>query len=467
MQDSIKTSIIIPIYNTKEYLEQCINSVLNQTQKEIEIILVDDGSTDGSNYIIKEYEEKYPFVKAIYQENQKLGAARNAGVRAASGKYIYFLDSDDYIHEDLLEECFRLAEKEHLDFVMFDAETFIDGAAEAFRAESTKENFDRSNVGIDERAYSGVEFWDKYFSQGGVFSCAYLMYMNTDFFRENNLYFEPGIYYEDMDWIVRMYLCAERIFYMPKQFYYRRFRSNSIMTAEYNDIHLKSCICLCKKMLKMYAGKQEASMQRVAEPILLIMLRRFNEIFEIYCKEAKLESIWHDTWRFYQALLMDLGSKVEDVRIQSSILLIADRMKSEFQKYDMVSEVSGSILEEYKRQVIFREIHLFPLGNKGKSVGIYGTGVMCDRFFSLYEKYVGEISASIFFIDTYKQSGESCHGRPLYNIKDIVGMDIDSIIITSSRYEEEMRSNIRAYCSEKTEVLVVPRSVNILYQSVI
>ena len=79
--NKIKTSVIIPVYNTEKYLDACVESVLAQTQEEIEIILVDDGSTDGSRRIIEKYEKTYSFVKAVFQENQKLGAARNAGVK--------------------------------------------------------------------------------------------------------------------------------------------------------------------------------------------------------------------------------------------------------------------------------------------------------------------------------------------------------------------------------------------------
>lgn len=466
MDNYIKTSIVIPVFNTKEYLEQCVESVLSQSQKEIEIILVDDGSTDGSSQIIQKYEEKYSFLKAIYQENQKLGAARNAGIRAASGKYIYFLDSDDYICENLLDKCFRLAEKEHLDFVMFDAETFTDGAIEKLRAESTNENFDRSSIGIHEKIYSGVEFWEEYFPNNGIFSCACLVYINIEFLRKNNLYFESGIYYEDMDWIVRMYSCAERISYIPELFYYRRFRLNSIMTSRYNGIHLKSCIFLCRKLINMFLNAQDVFEQSMIEVILIIMLGKFIEIFESCCKDIELENIWFDILDFYQFLLVDRGIKVENGKIQSSILLVANKVKLEYGKHDAAIVDVDQIFEEYKRQLVFREIQMFPLDNKEKVLGIYGTGVMCDRFLDLYEKYIGEISSTIFFIDTYRQSGESYHGYPLYNIKDIVGMDIDTIIIASSRYEEEMRSNIQTYCPERIEILTVPRSVNILYQSI-
>ncbi len=110
-------SIIIPVYNTAEYLEECIESVLNQTYKNIELILVNDGSTDNSGEICKNYADKYP-IKYIFQTNQGVSVARNNGLDAATGKYVYFLDSDDMIDSKFIETSVDVAEKENADVVI-------------------------------------------------------------------------------------------------------------------------------------------------------------------------------------------------------------------------------------------------------------------------------------------------------------------------------------------------------------
>ena len=117
----VKVSIIVPIYNVEKYLEKCLESLVNQTLKEIQIILVNDGTKDSSGEIAKKYQEKYP-EKIIYleKENGGLSDARNYGMPYARGEYIAFLDSDDYVEVDMYEEMYNLAQKEQSDMVECD-----------------------------------------------------------------------------------------------------------------------------------------------------------------------------------------------------------------------------------------------------------------------------------------------------------------------------------------------------------
>lgn len=106
-------SIVVPVYNVEKYLACCLDSLLAQTYQDLEIILVDDGSTDSSMQICKSYQEKDSRIVFIHQENQGLASARNTGIRAAKGDYLYFVDSDDCIHVSLIELLVAIAEKEH------------------------------------------------------------------------------------------------------------------------------------------------------------------------------------------------------------------------------------------------------------------------------------------------------------------------------------------------------------------
>ena len=113
-----EVSIIIPVYNNEKYIEKCIHSVLNQTFGELEIIAVNDGSTDESGKILKNLEREDVRIILLEQNNQGVAAARNLGVKKSTGKYITFVDGDDYLKNDYIEKMYDLAEKESLDMVI-------------------------------------------------------------------------------------------------------------------------------------------------------------------------------------------------------------------------------------------------------------------------------------------------------------------------------------------------------------
>ena len=114
-----KVSVIIPVYNVEQYLRECLDSVVNQTLKEIEIICVDDGSTDNSLEILKEYAKKDKRITVIVQKNLHAGVARNAGLTVAKGEYIHFLDSDDWLDKNTYEDLYNLIKSKNVSLVLF------------------------------------------------------------------------------------------------------------------------------------------------------------------------------------------------------------------------------------------------------------------------------------------------------------------------------------------------------------
>ena len=156
----IKTSVIIPVYNTEKYLCECLESVLNQSQKELEIIAVDDGSTDCSLDILHRYKKLYSNIQVYSQENKRQGVARNNGLQQAKGEYIYFLDSDDTIDPETLEDCYKYAKEKNLDIVLFDSKVIIEGELpDGFQPDS----FDRRKIVTEhKKIYTGIEFLERY-----------------------------------------------------------------------------------------------------------------------------------------------------------------------------------------------------------------------------------------------------------------------------------------------------------------
>ena len=149
-----EVSVIIPIYNTAAYLRKALDSICDQTLKELEIILIDDGSTDGSRGIIEEYAERDARIRWYAQPNQGLSVARNRGLLHATGKYIYFMDSDDMLDTQALQRCHDLCRRKELDFVFFDAEPLAESADSR-----NIPHYGRKGK-IDESVHSGIEMLD-------------------------------------------------------------------------------------------------------------------------------------------------------------------------------------------------------------------------------------------------------------------------------------------------------------------
>ncbi|MBO5057622.1 MAG: glycosyltransferase [Lachnospiraceae bacterium] len=242
---NVKVSVIIPVYNTEQYLAESIESALDQTLKEIEIIVVDDGSSDDSGRIADAYAALYGNISVIHQENQNLGGARNTGLYAAKGRYIQYLDSDDVLRPEALEHLFNFAEKKAADVVTCDAVSFCE---ETFDT-SVMNNYTRNKIGIDsEKVWNGKEFWNTFYKQGGVFNNAYLLFCRKDFLDEHKISFEKGVYYEDNEHGLKIHLLAQRLVYLPEQLYVRRYRTGSIITSPCSMTHLLSQITSVKKI---------------------------------------------------------------------------------------------------------------------------------------------------------------------------------------------------------------------------
>lgn len=118
--DKSKVSIIVPVYQVKDYISSCVESLLNQTYKNIEILLIDDGSNDGSEIVCDELSKMHPVIKTIHQVNKGVSAARNKGIEHATGEYLLFVDSDDFISSIAIERVMKIIEQTNADIIFFD-----------------------------------------------------------------------------------------------------------------------------------------------------------------------------------------------------------------------------------------------------------------------------------------------------------------------------------------------------------
>lgn len=277
-----KVSVVVPIYNVEKYLEEALDSIINQTLQEIEIILVNDGSTDNSFKIIEKYQNKDKRIKVIDQENQGQSIARNEGLSIAKGKYIYFMDSDDLIEQKTLEICFNKAEKEGLEVLCFDGEVFSNESIE-----TSNFNYDRTNSLISEVKSGGDFFYE--LIKKRVYRCSpCLVFISLDYLNDLKLKFYPSILHEDELFMPLLLIQANRVNYIPRKFFKRRVRSGSIMTSNKNEKNICGYITVCNELLKF---KNEISDKRIKNLLNVRVSQLVNiiaSLIEILDKENKI-----------------------------------------------------------------------------------------------------------------------------------------------------------------------------------
>jgi glycosyltransferase involved in cell wall biosynthesis len=214
-------SVIVPVYNVEKYLDECIQSIVSQTFKDIEIILVNDGSTDSSGLICDQWMQKDERIKVIHKKNGGLSSARNAGIDAAQGKYIIFVDSDDYwIGTDSLAHLYDTAEK-------FDADVV--------RGEYIVENEkgERINTIAKNKSVYSNKLLDSatfYINCIAGENYSWLFLFKRDAFKESR-FDEDVIFLEDTDFNISFFSSQHRCIYTNIEFYIYRKRSNSILTT--------------------------------------------------------------------------------------------------------------------------------------------------------------------------------------------------------------------------------------------
>ena len=243
-------SVVIPVYQVEPWLRECLDSVISQTYRNLEIILVDDGSEDGGGKICDEYAREDPRIRVVHQSNGGLGYARNTGMDLASGKYIIFLDSDDYWQPETVEELCRTAEAGQLQVVMFSAKCLFDGV-EPFACPTYTHSAQNGEV------KSGPESLLTAKANGEYYAQVCLRFYLLPFLRENRLRFDEGIVHEDESFAFLSCLRADRMVCLGERYYTRRYRPGSIiMTVD----PLQSAKGLCTAMETVFRFSRDTEL---------------------------------------------------------------------------------------------------------------------------------------------------------------------------------------------------------------
>ena len=252
----MKFSIVIPMYKVEDFIDLCINSVLNQDYNDYEIILVDDGSPDKSGSIADRYARENDNITVIHQKNGGLSSARNAGIDAAKGDYIILLDSDDSLISGSLQELSSKMTDE-VDVFYANVVKVQNGMPEKI---VHKANLECNTI------YSGVEALNRELSNGTKYSAmATAGIYRRVFLNSMCLRFKEGILHEDEEWSPRVELKASKIEYLDVNFYLYILRDGSITTNLKKNKNAKDIIDICKELREMYRTLESADLKRNLE----------------------------------------------------------------------------------------------------------------------------------------------------------------------------------------------------------
>ena len=235
-------SIIIPVYNIELYIKECIDSIVNQNFNDYEIILVDDGSNDGSGAICDEYQNKYKNIKVIHQANSGLSEARNEGLKIAKGDYIIFVDGDDYLNNK--NALMLLSEKtnDNPEAILFGTNYYI-----------CKSNKYVPGVKLNNEKISTLNI-EKQISYL-VGNCklqisAWIFCLSKKFIFNNSLFFKKGIKSEDIEWGIRLYLKIKKLAFLDSNIYVYRIGRNGSITNTIDYKHLEQYYEIIESSLK-------------------------------------------------------------------------------------------------------------------------------------------------------------------------------------------------------------------------
>lgn len=273
-----KVSVVVPIYNVEKHIEKCINSLLNQTLQDIEIILVDDGSTDNSGNIAKKYADENPNkIKYYRKENGGLSDARNYGISYATGEYIAFLDSDDYIDNTAYEEMYNKAIEENSDYVECD---FIWEYPNKSKIDKQDYYFGKREMFINVR----VVAWNKL--------------IKKEIITNNNIIFPKGLRYEDVEFTYKLIPYLNRTSYVNKPFIHYVQRENSIANNQ-NDRNVEIFDVLNNvieyyKEQKLYNEYEEELEYIYARYSLCSSLKRICKIPDVKVRDNLVEFTWNN-----------------------------------------------------------------------------------------------------------------------------------------------------------------------------
>lgn len=302
-----RVSVIIPVYNAAPWLDACLDSALGQTLRDIEVICVDDGSTDGSASILAKRAKADLRIKVLTQANRGLGNARNRGLAIAGGEYVHFLDADDvYADSGVLERLACEAERERLDALFFDAETRIDGNPDVSPTVVSAEAYIRRHDYSGRRI--GRALFADFVENREYTPNVYLVLLYRAFLERNKIRFQDErIFHEDNIFMVRVMLAADCASHRPWRCYVRTVHEGSIVTSRPTLCHLRGYLACYADIIALLSDGSWDRRTRVAMAdriaVYKLHIRRLVDADHALASEAR-EKMTDKEYATLQAVLV-------------------------------------------------------------------------------------------------------------------------------------------------------------------
>lgn len=444
-----RVSVIVPVYNVELYLEKCLESILQQTQPFDEVIIVNDGSTDSCGDICRKYQGEFPQIVLVEQGNKGLSGARNAGLAIATGDYIVFVDSDDWVEETMCEKIKELAEgcDANLDIIFY--------ASQNVNASSGRQwphNIFYRDAEITNAIMNGYESLRNFFPKGYITSAVFSAY-RKEFLKNKQISFVEGRVFEDFLFLLNAISDAENVFYLPDILYYNRRRPRSIMTSSNFDQKVADIVYIHKRVWEYIKGS-ERWMADKEFAIKFVLYYAMDILSEVNVPKG----FWREKLDYLNAFfkewlgIIEIGKLGRDELCNLLCLAkcygrLRDESKPDGIDEDKLFQKYGGLknFESHIEEILVPEIKIrlagIPLGESGKKVAIYGIGAHTKSMVSLYHRFIGDIKSEITYIVTDVKDIERDNQIPIISFEEMQD-DYDSYILSSRLYQEEMHENL-------------------------
>lgn len=424
MDNNVLVSIIVPVYNIQEYIVECLKSILNQSFNDIEIIVVNDGSTDYSLKYVKDLSINNDKITIISGENEGLSAARNKGLKVSKGEYIYFCDGDDYISKYTIEKCIDLIKKYTADIVVFEAET----VGNTYKADKEHYYF-FEKIGVDdETVINGLDFYKRYYKRINIINTP-LMFIKKNFLLTNKLMFTEGLLYEDIDFYNKIINKNPKLVLSRAKLYFRRYRENSIVTSdvEYKNIH--SYIYIIHQMMTQTTCDLIKEFTYVGIGLLEYTLRMAIDN-QIRLNNKDIEKV--------KEILFFV--RVEYIQKSVKTLLCLYSIEG-ILPFDGSSFYNRIELKRLLRRLMdsLRE----ELGYDEEKIGIYGTGKWAQVFVDSYKEVYKQKQVDFVYLDSFESSGTRWKHGVICNVDEIDLTTLKSILVISYKNEKEILDKLK------------------------